>query len=210
MSDRLQRAVSFTIAAGYQLDKQAFDFLNTLSQTEDPVKLMEEVVKKIKNLSQKTLFIQRSFLEEIVEKTLPEVKEEKPSLPTPPSPILEAKKVFHAYAKDIDADIKVIEDPTDEICETGSIEEYLEYFQDRFQRTQRFLRRRMDVKDATSISEALKSSVNTKVKIIGMVTEKRQRKQRIFLTVEDFEASATVLVTPSTSQEVIKRHTCYY
>lgn len=205
MSDRLQRAVSFTIAAGYQLDKQAFDFLNTLSQTEDPVKLMEEVVKKIKNLSQKTLFIQRSFLEEIVEKTLPEVKEEKPSLPTPPSPILEAKKVFHAYAKDIDADIKVIEDPTDEICETGSIEEYLEYFQDRFQRTQRFLRRRMDVKDATSISEALKSSVNTKVKIIGMVTEKRQRKQRIFLTVEDLEANATVLVTPSTSQEVIKK-----
>jgi len=205
MSDKLQRAVSFAIAAGYQLDKQAFDFLNTLSQTEDPVKLMEEVIKKIKNLPQKTLFIQRSFLEEIVEKTLPEIKEEKPSLPTPPSSILEAKKIFHAYAKDIDADIKVIEDPTDEICETGSVEEYLEYFQDRFQRIQRFLRRRMDVKDATSISEALKSSVNTKVKIIGMVTEKRQHKQRVFLTVEDLEASTTVLVTASTSQEVIKK-----
>ncbi len=205
MSDRLQRAVSFTIAAGYQLDKQAFDFLNTLSQTEDPVKLMEEVVKKIKNLPQKTLFIQRSFLEEIAEKTLPKVKEEKPSLLTPLSPILEAKKGFHAFAKDIDGDIKVIEDPTDEICETGSIEEYLEYFQDRFQRTQRFLRRRMDVKDATSISEALKSSANTKVKIIGMVTEKRERKQRVFLTVEDLETSATVLVSPSTSQEVIKK-----
>ena len=205
MSDRLQRAVSFTITAGYQLDKQAFDFLNTLSQTEDPVRLMEEVIKKIKNLPQKTLFIQRSFLEEIAEKTLPEVKEEKPSLPTLPSPILEAKKVFHAYAKDTDADIKVIEDPTDEICETGSIEEYLEYFQDRFQRIQRFLRRRMDVKDATSISEALKSSANTKVKIIGMITEKRERKQRVFLTVEDLEASATVLVSPSTSQEVMKK-----
>lgn len=205
MSDRLQRAVSFTIAAGYQLDKQAFDFLNTLSQTEDPVKLMEEVVKKIKNLPQKTLFIQRRFLEEIAEKTLPEVKEEKPSLPTPPSLIRGAKKVFHVYAKDIDADIKVIEDPTDEICETGAIEEYLEYFRDRFQRTQRFLRRRMDVKDATSISEALKSSANTKVKIIGMVTEKRERKQRVFLTVEDLEASATVLVSPNTSQEVIKK-----
>jgi DNA polymerase II small subunit len=205
MSDKLQRAVSFTIAAGYQLDKQAFDFLNTLSQTEDPVKLMEEVIKKIKNLSQKTLFIQRSFLEEIAEKTLPEMKEEKPSLPTFPSPIPETKKIFHAYAKDIDADIKVIEDPTDEICETGSVEEYLEYFQDRFQRIQRLLRKRMDVKDATSISEALKASVNTKVKIIGMVTEKRQRKQRVFLTVEDLEASITVLVTASTSQEVIKK-----
>jgi len=95
MSDKLQRAVSFTIAAGYQLDKQAFDFLNTLSQTEDPVKLMEEVIKKIKNLPQKTLFIQRSFLEEIVEKTLSEMKEEKPSLPISPSPILEAKKRPH-------------------------------------------------------------------------------------------------------------------
>jgi len=40
--ERLQRAVSFTIAAGYQLNKEAFEFLNTISKTEDPLSLMEE------------------------------------------------------------------------------------------------------------------------------------------------------------------------
>ena len=49
--ERLQRAVSFTIAAGYQLNKEAFEFLNTLSKTEDPLSLMEETIRKIEGLA---------------------------------------------------------------------------------------------------------------------------------------------------------------
>ncbi|UCE29872.1 MAG: DNA-directed DNA polymerase II small subunit [Candidatus Bathyarchaeota archaeon] len=205
MSSKLQRAISFTIDAGYQLDKQAFDFLSTLSQTEDPVRLMEEVIKRIEALPQKTLFIQRSFLEEILERTFKEGKEEKLGSLESPSPIPRARKAFHAYAEDAKAEIEVIQDPTDEICETGSIEEYLKCFQDRFKRTQKLLRRRIDVRDATSITEALKSSANTKVKIICMITEKRERKQRVFLTVEDLETNATVLASQKTNEAVIKK-----
>jgi len=190
MSERLQRAISFAIASGYQLEKGAFDFLETVSQTGDPVQLMEEAIKRVETLQEKPLFIDRSVLEETMEQVFPEKEEAKP-----PQPIMEARKaVFHAYAKDVDADIKVIEDPTDKICTTGSMEEYLEYFQDRFKRIQRFLRKRVDTKDATTISGALKARVNSKVKIIGMITEKRERKQRIFLRIDDLEASATVLV----------------
>ncbi|MDH5391053.1 MAG: hypothetical protein OEX10_07890, partial [Candidatus Bathyarchaeota archaeon] len=195
--ERLQRAVSFTIAAGYQLNKEAFEFLNTISKTEDPLILMEETIRKIEGLPEKPLFINRSFLEETVKETLPE--EEKPSLLVPLTPILEARKVFRAYAKDIDADLKVIDDPTDKICTTGSVEEYLEYFQDRFKRIKKILRRRIDAKNAMPISEALKSTVNSKVKIIGMVTEKRESKGRIFLRFEDLEASVTVLVPQNVS-----------
>ena len=192
MSERIQKAVSFAITSGYQLEKGAFDFLETMSQTEDPVKLMEEAVKRVEALSEKPLFINRSFLENIMKEVFPE-KEEVEQLPS--SPLIEAKKtVFRAYAKDIDADIKVIEDPTDQICTTGSMEEYLEYFQDRFKRIRKFLRKRMDTKDATSISEALKAPANSKIKIIGMITDKRERKQKIFLTIEDLEASATIFV----------------
>jgi DNA polymerase II small subunit len=192
MNERIQRAVSFAITAGYQLEKDAFDFLETMSQTEDPIKLMEEAVKKVETLSEKPLFINRSFLENIMKEAFPEKKEAKQP---PPPPIIEAKKtVFRAYAKDIDADIKVMKDPTDKICTTGSMEEYLEYFQDRFKRMRKILRRRMDTKNATSISEALKAPANSKVKIIGMITEKREHKQKIFLTIEDLEASATIFV----------------
>lgn len=201
--ERLQRAVSFTIEAGYQLDKEAFEFLSKITQTEDPIILMEETIKKIEDLSEKPLFINRNFLEEMAKEAFP--KEEKPPPPVSPPPIFEARRVFRAYAKDVDADIKVIEDPTDKICTTGSVEEYLEYFQDRFARIKKILRQRMDTKDTMPISEALKASVNSKVKIIGMATEKRESQQRIFLRFEDLESSVTVLVPQNVSPEVMAK-----
>jgi len=199
VSEKLQKAVSHVIAAGYQLDKEAFDFLDILSQTEDPIKLTEEAIKKIETLSEKPLFIGKNFLEEIAKETLP-----KKELFPPPT-ITEAKKAFYPFAKDIEADVKVIEDPSDKISSTGSITEYLEYFQDRFKKLRRLLRQRIDVKDAMSIAEALKTSANSKIKVIAIVTEKRETKGKIILRIEDLETDATVLVSPSTNPEVMEK-----
>ena len=201
MSERLKKAVALTMSAGYQLDKEAFDFLETMSQTRDPVKLMEETVKKVKSLPEKPLFISRGFLEETVGEVFPEEVKVK----LLPSPIVEARRIYRPYAKDVDADVKVIQDPTDKVCGTGSVEEYLEYFQDRFKRLERILRRRMDAKDATSISEAIKAPANSKVKIIGMITEKREYKDRLLLRIEDLEANASVLVSSGGTPEVLNR-----
>ena len=123
----------------------------------------------------------------------------------PPPSVTEAKKAFHPFAKDIEADVKVIEDPTDKIASTGSIGEYLEYFQDRFKKLRRLLRQRIDVKDAVSISEALKTATNSKIRVIAIITEKREIKGRIILKIEDLEANATVLVSPSTNPEVMEK-----
>jgi len=209
VSERLQRAVSNTIEAGYQLDKEAFTFLETLSKTEDPVALMEKIVKKMEELTQKPLFIDRNILEELMPNAPPKPEAElKTSIPLPPSlqPPLESRKgAFKPFAREVEAQVKVLEDPTKEVSTTGSIEEYLEYFQDRFSRLQRFLRQRMDAKDATSISEALNAPTNSKVKIIGMITDKRESKQRIFLRIEDTQASVTVLVPSNPSNAVLER-----
>jgi len=199
VSEKLQKAVSHVMAAGYQLDKEAFDFLGTLSQTEDPIKLTEEAIKKIETLTERPLFIGKELLEEIAKENLP-----KKELLPPPT-VTEAKKAFHPFAKDIEADIKVIEDPTDKISSTGSITEYLEYFQDRFKKLRRLLRQRIDIKDAVSITEALKASWNSKIKVIAIITEKREIKGKIILKIEDLEANATVLVSPSTNPEVMKK-----
>ena len=205
MSEQLQRAVSLTIEAGYQLDKKAFDFLKSLSKTEDPIQLIEKTIKKLDSRPEKTLLIDKSLLEETVKEASPkDIKEKLPSTP-PLEDLPQAKKVFHAYAKDIDADIKVIEDPTDQICESGTLEEYLEYFRDRFKRIDRILRRRIDARDASTISDALRAPLNSKIKIICMITEKRESKQKMLLRVEDLEASATVLVSPSKNQRVMNK-----
>jgi len=209
LSERLQRAVSNTIEAGYQLDKEAFTFLETLSKTEDPVALMEKIVKKMEEFTQKPLFVSRNLLEELISETTPKPEMgSQPAIPSPPSlelPLESRKEAFKPFAKEVDAQIKVLEDPTDEVRTTGSVEEYLEYFQDRFRRLQRFLRQRIDAKDATSISEALNAPKNSKVKIIGMVTDKRESRQRIFLRIEDTQASVTVLVPSNLDNAILER-----
>jgi DNA polymerase II small subunit len=201
VSEHLQKAVSSALEAGYQLDKEAFNFLEKLSKTEDPIAIIEKVVKKARTLSQKPLFINRSLLEELLTE---ETKETAPPTVHISPPQLETKKTaFRPYAKEIDPDIKVIEDPTDKTFTLGSVEDYLGYFRDRFRRLEKILRQRIDVKDAMPISEALKAPRNSKVKVIGMLTERRESKQRIFFKLEDMNASATVFV-PQSIEETIR------
>ncbi|HDQ06756.1 MAG TPA: hypothetical protein ENN36_08580, partial [Candidatus Bathyarchaeota archaeon] len=164
---------------------------------------MEEAVRKIKGLPQKPLFIDRGFLEAIKKETCAE--EETLSSPVSQPTISGSRKSFRPYAKDVEDEIKVILDPTDKICTTGSINEYLEYFHDRFERLKKILRKRMDTKSAVPISVALKSPTKSKVNIIGMVTEKIESKDRLFVKIEDLESSATVLVSPNLSKEIIEK-----
>jgi DNA polymerase II small subunit len=199
---RLQEAVSFTISSGYQLDKEAFEFLNSVAKTEDPVRIMEEAIRKIKSSSQKPLFIDKVFLEGV--KIKPCSKEE-PLQINSESTKHESRKTFRPFAKEVDEDVKVLVDPTKKVCTTGTLKEYVEYFQDRFERLKKILRRRMDVKNAIPISIALKSPPKSKFNIIGMVTEKIESKERLFVKIEDLEATATVLVPSNLSKEIVEK-----
>lgn len=207
MSERLQQAVSRTIQAGFQLDGEAFSFLETLARTEDPVALMEKITKRVDETEQKPLFITRTVIEEAIAQWS-EAKPAEPDellAPTPPSFFESRKEAFRPLAKEIDSNLKVVDDPAAAMNTVGSMEEYQEYFLDRFRRLQRFLRQRMDARDSTTISEALKAPVNAKVKIIGMLTEKRESKQRAFLRLEDTDATITVMVYPNLEGSVRER-----
>jgi len=207
--EKLQRAVEATIAAGYQLNSEAFDLLSTVAATEDPTTIVNKALQRMEELEEKPLFIDKVFLETLLKQ--PETTEEKQVQPQdknaepPEHPMTEGKSVFHPYAKDVEANISIIEDPTGKLSSNGTIEEYLQYFQDRFKRIERLLRQRIDVKAATPISEALKSPAKAKLKIICMVAEKRESKQTVILTVEDLQANATVLVTHNAREELHRK-----
>lgn len=206
VSERLQRAISYTIDAGYQLDSEAFALLETVSKTEDPVSLMEKIIRRMDELGQKPLFINRNSLEEFMSPVNKSQKEVVATTSPLTEPFMESKREsFKPYAQEIESDIKVLDDPTTTLSTTGSVEEYQDYFLDRFRRLQKFLRQRMDAKDATSVSEALRAPVNAKVKVIGMVTEKRESKQRTFLRLEDEETTVTVLVYANLDGSVRER-----
>jgi DNA polymerase II small subunit len=208
--EKLQKAVEATIAAGYQLNSEAFELLSTVAATGDPTAIMSQALQRIEALEEKPLFIDKSFLEALL-KPLESVEEEQiqPQDKTlnlsSQNQMIEGKNVFHPYAKDVEADINVIEDPTGKLTSNGTIEEYLQYFQDRFKRMERLLRQRIDVKAATPISEALKSSAKTKMKIICMVTEKRESKRNIILKAEDLQTTATILVTHNAPEELHRK-----
>lgn len=211
---KLQKAVQLTITAGYQLDKEAFDFLSMLSTKDDPTEIIGKALGKINNSEEKPLFINRNFLEQLLARPEPPTNAAVQPQVQPigalseeqiPPQVAEGKKPFHPYAQEVEARIRIIEDPTTKLGSNGSIEDYLGYFQDRFKRLEKLLRQRMDVKAATSLIDALRVAPNTKLKIVGMVTEKRESKQKIILTLEDLEASVTVLVPQNATEEVQKK-----
>ena len=214
--EKLQRAIHAIMAAGYQLNSEAFEFLIQNAEINDPIAITNLALEKIDALQDKPMFIERVFLEALIQRPTLAITEEPisktQSMPEPPikfdQPITteELDEVeFYPYAKDIPADIKILDDATGKLSSNGTLDEYVAYFQDRFKRIERLLRQRMDVKAATPILEALKSPAKTKLKIICMLTEKRDSKNHTILSVEDLEGSATVLVPQKAPEEVKKK-----
>jgi DNA polymerase II small subunit len=193
----LRRAISLIIGAGYQIDREAFEFLKEASQTVDPNSLIKNVLQDADSLPEKPIWISRELLQEEVEKLHPPEQ----SLPHISKV---GKTSFHPYAKEVERDVRVLEDPTGEISTTGSLEDYVEYFRDRFTKLRKIMSNRMDVRDARTIRQASRARAKSKVKTVCLISEKRESKRGIFLQVEDLEASATVFV-PSGNHDVYRK-----
>ena len=170
---------------------------------------MKGALLKIEESNEKPLFIDKGFLENVSKNRNPSknypIQPQKETIEELEKPTFEGTISFHPYAKDVEAELNIIEDPTRKLTSNGTMEDYLQYFQDRFKRIERLLRQRIDVKAATPILEALKSPAKTKLKIIGMVTEKREAKRQTIVTVEDLQASATVLISNRAPEEVQRK-----
>ena len=120
MSDKekLQKAVENTIAAGYQLDSEAFEFLSSVAATQDPTALITKALLGIEELEEKPFFIEKGFLQKFREQEQParencvQVTQEESTRVEPAQPTPEGTSLFQPYAKDIETDLKVIDDPS--------------------------------------------------------------------------------------------------
>jgi DNA polymerase II small subunit len=216
--EKLQKAIEITIMAGYQLNSEAFEFLSLKAETNDPVLIMDLALERIQELHDKPMFIEKSFLEALLQAAVPAPQiqvPERPYVPSPSAPQPQLRPLeenpdlteneFYPYARDIASQLNIMDDATGKLTSNGTLEEYVLYFQDRFKRIEKLLRQRMDVKAATSIVEALKSQPKTRLKIICMLTEKRDSKNNILLSVEDLHGSATILVSQKAPEEIKKK-----
>ncbi|MDR2700231.1 MAG: DNA-directed DNA polymerase II small subunit [Nitrososphaerota archaeon] len=214
-SERLQKAIEATITAGYQISTEAFNYLLQCSKETDPLTIINMAIHEMKNLKEKTFFIEKLFLENMVKQltqthqaaqAVQNGKTQENTTKQPlKSPVIINENTFYPYAKHIPSELKILEDATGKLTSNGTLEEYTTLFQDRYKRIEKILRQRIDARTATPIREALKSQPKTKLKIIGMLTEKRDAKQQTILAVEDLNSSATVLVPNNAPDEVKKK-----
>ncbi len=209
---KLQKAVEFAISTGYQINKEAYEFLTMLATTEDPERIIIRVIDHIGNRATRPIFIDRRILEEVlelestqkelaIEKTMQPARNQEP----PMTQLTEAKTPFHPFAKEVNAAISLVDDPGSRQSSDGTIEDFGGYFQDRFKRLERLLRQRIDVRSATSILDALRAQPNTRLRIVCMITEKRESRQKTILAVEDLKGAATVLVPQDASQDLQRK-----
>lgn len=185
---RLKKAIALIIASGYQLDPKALAFLKSLVQHKEID--LKGIIDKVSNSPKKPLFITKEMLEEnfgaraVIEST---------------------GKKFQPYAKEVNAEIEVLDDAKERVSSAGNLEDFLEYFRDRYKKIEKIFKARLDIRDAISINEALKAPRNSKVKTIGMITEKRESRGYILIRLEDYEASVTILVPSNVRREIFEK-----
>jgi DNA polymerase II small subunit len=184
LSQRTPQFLQRIIDAGYQLSPDAYAYLTALSaETSDT--LSQKAVLKADYASPPLFILDKGYLLTLVETPRPE-------------PIPQKNRSIPARDKGIP--LKVLDDEPAQPA--SDAQGFLEYFQSRYDRLETILKRRVDVKDAISIEQALKLPLKTKLKTTGIITEKRTRGNKLFIELEDRHSAISVMA----SDEEIIRH----
>ena len=183
MIEELKPLVKRIVEAGYQLSEDGLEYLKTIesSQLND---LVDSVIRRSNFSSGDQLIFDSNILRSIFEERSAKVDLKQS---------LTGKQRGRPLAAEYDADLKLLSDEKGE--SRGSITGFVEYFRSRYRKIEGLLRERMDVKDANTISQALKSPLKSKSKVIGMVTRKTLRGDRLFIELEDTESSMTLMAS---------------
>ncbi|MBS7655259.1 DNA-directed DNA polymerase II small subunit [Candidatus Bathyarchaeota archaeon] len=185
--NNLRKVIQLVAKQGYQIGAESLIFLQSLSEDEAE-EVVKEALKIAEEINPKPIVINEEILEaakkKIKSKTVVNLKTKIP------------------VAKEFESRIEIIKDPTNKITSTGSIEEFNQYFKDRFNKLKGILQQRIDCKSASTLSQALQSPLNSKVKFVAMIIDKREKKDKIILKVDDEETSGAVIIFKERSREV--------
>jgi DNA polymerase II small subunit len=177
LSERTPQFLQRIIEAGYQLGPDAYAYLMGIpAETADT--LSQKAVLKADSSSLPLFVLDKGYLLSLVETSRPE------PLPQKNRPIA---------ARDKGASLKVLDEEPAQPA--SGAEGFLQYFQSRYDRLEAILKRRVDVKDAIAIEQALKLPLKQKLKTIGIVSEKRTRGSKLFIELEDRRSTISVMAT---------------
>ena len=183
--EEFKRVVERVVSAGWQLSTDAFELLRTSAGRLDQDKLADELIAAAKKQPTGRHLIDRDVVEQVLNRLLPLAETIRISEPV---------SADAPVAAQIQSELKVLKDPSSTSTFGGSMEDFNRHFRDRFVKMRDILQRRSDARDAGTVSNALNAQQNEHVKLIAMIMEKRERGNRLFLTVDDPEDTAQVLI----------------
>lgn len=174
MSNPIKSAYETIVNAGYQISPEAFVMLGDTNSPED---LVERLLREVEFMPERPLIIERSHIEGLLEAEKPVQRAGQQEPPAPPSTAI--RVIYGSQCCQIE----------------GTVGDFRAHFIDRFSHLQRILKSRGDLKDATGVSAIAEGNNWRKVKVIGMVTSKRDSKSGVTsLVLEDAAGSVEVIL----------------
>src|SRR5713226_8368765 len=189
LSEELRKAIGAILEAGFQVESAAFKTLVELSRQDSLKPLVDEVLRLAGTIQPRPVSISTDLVLKAAEQL---------DLPTKAMGVME-ESIGRArrFAEDRESRLEVVFDPTGKLGTTGVFDDFLRYFRSRFEKMSALFRQRIDTRSAGTIADALAGGTNGRGRFVAMVVEKREKANRIFLTVDDYDDEATVLVGDS-------------
>lgn len=163
----LLSAYNLLLSLGYQISPEAF---NLLSESKNPEDLINKLIKNLESMEEKPIIIERIHIEPLLTKSSLEIPKPK------------GKKVLH--------EIKILRGEENSSIE-GKPDDFKRYFINRFEKLKSLLTSRSDVIGAYGPSGL--NNKQKKVKVIGIVSSKKETRDKIIIELEDYEATVRVI-----------------
>src|SRR5260370_1457607 len=185
----MRRWVGHIMEECYQMESEAFKTLVEKGREDSLKPLVDEVLKIAISAQPRPLFISADLVLKAAEQL--------DLVAGLVVPVEEGLGHGRRFADERESRLEVVFDPTGKLGTTGVIDDFLRYFRSRFEKMSALFRQRIDTRSAGTVADALAGGTNGRGRFVAMVVEKREKANRIFLTVDDYDDEATVLVGDS-------------
>ncbi|MBN2155072.1 MAG: metallophosphoesterase [Candidatus Lokiarchaeota archaeon] len=133
-------------------------------------------------------------------------------LPVPPLNLTikpSGTKRFKAIARDFSEQIEILKDPSTDLYTSGTIDDFLAMYRDRFHRLKEILYKNPEVENVYPINQVTSRQSSTpEINVIGMVKEKKTSRSGSYIkfTLDDETGELDILVRPdSQNPEIFKK-----
>lgn len=182
---KTQNAVRTLLRAGVQLSPDALSYL---SMQPDPIEVASKTLQELGRRETKPLVITRNILEEII----------------PRSALSHFRIVDFddlntltlSSVSEVAISLEVLSPLYDDCSSEGKLDDFIAYFQNRYEKMKRLFRARKDSMEAVTVKEASGGGEGSKAKIIGLVTSKRETERgKILIELEDLTGTLSAAMT---------------